>query len=87
MSKKLRAIIFKEGDWYVAHCVELRLMSQGKTMEEAQANLREAIEMFPERFGAPGSAKRPRDIVFYNSQVTPLRWLWVGNKRTCLGMN
>jgi predicted RNase H-like HicB family nuclease len=44
------AVITKEDKWYVARCVEL--VSQGKSIEEAQANLREAVELYIESFGA-----------------------------------
>ncbi|MEW6660272.1 MAG: type II toxin-antitoxin system HicB family antitoxin [Thermodesulfobacteriota bacterium] len=51
MSKKFTAVITREENWYVAHCVELGVVSQGKTIEEAQANLKEAVELFLESFG------------------------------------
>lgn len=41
-------IIEKEGDLYVALCAELDVASQGATVEEATANLREAVELFLE---------------------------------------
>jgi predicted RNase H-like HicB family nuclease len=50
-SKKFTAVLTKEGKWYVAHCVELGVVSQGKTVEEAQANLKEAVELYLESFG------------------------------------
>jgi predicted RNase H-like HicB family nuclease len=43
MSMKFTAVITKEENWYVSHCVELGVVSQGKTIEEAQANLKEAM--------------------------------------------
>ncbi len=42
------AILEKEGDLYVALCPELDVASQGATVEEATANLREAVELFLE---------------------------------------
>jgi predicted RNase H-like HicB family nuclease len=42
------AILEKEGDPYVALCPELDVASQGPTVEEATANLREAVELFLE---------------------------------------
>ncbi|MEX0803260.1 MAG: type II toxin-antitoxin system HicB family antitoxin [Candidatus Binatia bacterium] len=42
------AIIEKEGDQYVALCPELDVASQGTTVEEATANLKEAVELFLE---------------------------------------
>ncbi len=44
------AVITKEEKWYVAHCVELGVVSQGKTIEKAQANLKEAVELYNESF-------------------------------------
>lgn len=41
-------IIEKEGALYVALCPELDVASQGSTVEEATANLREAVELFLE---------------------------------------
>lgn len=51
MTKKFPAVIVKEPDWYVAHCIELGVVSQGKTIEDAKANLKEAVELFIESFG------------------------------------
>ena len=44
--RELTAIIEKEGSGYVALCPELDVASQGETIEEARANLIEAIELF-----------------------------------------
>jgi predicted RNase H-like HicB family nuclease len=48
MTYKFTASIVKEGDWYVAHAVELGVASQGKTIEEAEKNLQEAVELYLE---------------------------------------
>lgn len=42
------AILEKGGDLYVALCPELDVASQGATVEEAIANLKEAVELFLE---------------------------------------
>ena len=44
--KEVTAIIEREGDGYVALCPELDVASQGNTIEEARANLVEALELF-----------------------------------------
>jgi len=46
MNKQLTAIIEKEDDYYVALCPEVDVTSQGKSIEESLANLKEAIELF-----------------------------------------
>lgn len=48
MTYKFTTIISQEGKWYVARCLELGVVSQGKTIEGAQDNLREAVELFLE---------------------------------------
>jgi len=48
MTYRFTTIIIQEGKWYVARCVELGVVSQGKTVEEAQKNLREAVELYLE---------------------------------------
>ncbi len=42
------AVIHKEGDIYVADCPEVGTVSQGYTIEEAIANLKEATELYLE---------------------------------------
>ncbi|MGQ9627689.1 MAG: type II toxin-antitoxin system HicB family antitoxin [Anaerolineae bacterium] len=44
------AVIFKEDDLYVAECPEVGTVSQGYTIEEAIANLKEATELYLEEF-------------------------------------
>lgn len=47
MSKSdLKAIVWKEGIWYVAKALGLEIASQGKTRKEAVSNLQEAIDLF-----------------------------------------
>jgi predicted RNase H-like HicB family nuclease len=36
----------KEGDFYVAKCIDNNVASQGRTMDEAIANLKEALELY-----------------------------------------
>lgn len=44
------AVIHKEDDLYVAECPEVGTTSQGDTIEEAIANLKEATELYLEEF-------------------------------------
>ena len=48
--KTLSAIIHYEDSLYVAECPEIETVSQGKTIEEALDNLREATELYLEEF-------------------------------------
>jgi predicted RNase H-like HicB family nuclease len=57
------AVLHKEGEWFVAECPEVGTVSQGKTIDEAVANLREATELYLEEF-PPGDVSRPLVTVF-----------------------
>ena len=46
------AIINKEEDMFVAERPEIGTVSQGRTIEEALANLREATELYSEEFSS-----------------------------------
>lgn len=48
MTYRSTVVLLKEGKWYVARSVELGVVSQGRTINEAQENLREAIELYLE---------------------------------------
>jgi predicted RNase H-like HicB family nuclease len=49
-SRVFTAILKKEEDMYVAKCPEVGTVSQGRTVEEAIANLKEATELYLEEF-------------------------------------
>ncbi len=43
--------IWQKGSWFIARCPELDFVTQGKTLDEAQKNLLEVIEIqFEEMF-------------------------------------
>ena len=46
----LTAVLVKDGKWFTAHCPEVGTASQGKTVDEAVANLKEATELYLEEF-------------------------------------
>lgn len=48
MKLHFNTVIEQEGEYFVARCVELGVISQGKTIEEAQENLKEAVDLYLE---------------------------------------
>ncbi len=46
MLRKFTASVWQEDEWFVSHCNEIEIASQGKSVEEALQNLKEAIELF-----------------------------------------
>lgn len=69
MSRRFTAVIIKEEGWFVAHCVELGVVSQGKTIEDAQANLKEAVELYLETFGTDDLPQNTGEVVLYPLEV------------------
>lgn len=61
---KLTAIIEREGDGYVSLCPELDVASQGKSIEQARDNLKEALELFLEAASPEELKKRLRGDIF-----------------------
>jgi predicted RNase H-like HicB family nuclease len=45
MKQTFTARVWKEDDWVIAQCAEVDVASQGRTEQEALANLREALEL------------------------------------------
>lgn len=63
-SEQLTAIIEREGDGYTALCPELDVASQGSTVEDARANLRETVELFFETADASEVERRLHSEVY-----------------------
>ncbi len=57
MKRQFSASVSKEGDWYVAQCLEVDVASQGETEAQAMENLREALEL---HFEPPRASVAPR---------------------------
>lgn len=46
MKRTFTASVWQEDEWYVAQALEVDVASQGKSADEALANLQEAIELY-----------------------------------------
>jgi predicted RNase H-like HicB family nuclease len=55
---RLTAVIEKEDTWYVATCPELGVASQGRSFEEAEAMIKEAVELLLEEADEAEIARR-----------------------------
>ena len=45
MKQTFTASVWREGEWFVAQCLEVDVASQGESEAEALANLGEALEL------------------------------------------
>ena len=53
------AAITREGDWFVARCLQVEVTSQGESIEQVLANLREALELYFEDEPLPADVQPP----------------------------
>ena len=70
--RRLTAIIEREGDGYVSLCPELDVASQGDSLEEARANLIEALRLFFETADASEIDQRLHSDVFVTQVEVPV---------------
>jgi predicted RNase H-like HicB family nuclease len=68
----LTAIIEREDDIYVALCPEFDIVSQGGSIEDALANLREAVDLFLQAADSREVRERRRGQIFV-TQFLPTR--------------
>ena len=59
MTETFTAVVWREGEWYVAQCREFEVASQGDTKEEALENLSEALSV---HFSVPMATLLPEVI-------------------------
>ena len=74
MTRQLTAIIEREDDGYVALCPELDIASQGATVSEARASLKEALEMFFETASAAELQDRLHNEVYVTQVEVEGAW-------------
>ncbi|MBI4288203.1 MAG: type II toxin-antitoxin system HicB family antitoxin [Chloroflexi bacterium] len=45
MHRSIKAFVHKGDNYYVAECLEIAVVTQGKTLDETMANLQEAVAL------------------------------------------
>ena len=56
---RLTAAVTREERFYVARCLEVEVTSQGENLDEALANLKEALEIYFEDVPQPVTLETP----------------------------
>jgi predicted RNase H-like HicB family nuclease len=70
MKYRFSALITKENGWYVARCPELNVTSQGQNVEDARANLTEAMELYLETWGLPEQTPSEADSFWTTVEIS-----------------
>lgn len=71
-TRRFTAIIEREGDGFVSLCPELDIASQGASIEEARANLVEALTLFFETADASEVTRRYHSDVLVTQVEVPI---------------
>jgi predicted RNase H-like HicB family nuclease len=66
-SDTVHAVVSRSGGWYVAECLEIAVVTQGRTLDELVSNLREATDLHleGEAAAALGLVSSPRLAITY----------------------
>lgn len=69
--ESIHAAVSRSRDWYVAECAEVAVVTQGHTLDELVANLREAIALHLEGDDGPrlGFVQAPRLVLTYETTL------------------
>ena len=69
LQKTIKAIIKHSENQYVAECVEISVVTQGKTLDEVVSNLKEAVALHldGENLAEMGLTENPALVVTLNS--------------------
>lgn len=68
----IKAVIRKGEKLYVAECVEIAVVTQGKTLDETLANLREAVGLHLEDENLADLGLSPNPTIVLTMELEPL---------------
>jgi len=72
MRKTVNAFIFPGEIHYVAECVNINVVTQGKTLDETVANLQEAVELYFEEENMEELGFQPNPAIVITFELEPL---------------
>ena len=69
----VKAIVHKGERYYVAECVEIAVVTQGKTLDETLENLREAVALHLEGEDPTEFGLAPTPTILVTMELEPVR--------------
>jgi predicted RNase H-like HicB family nuclease len=72
MEKTIKALIYHDGEYYCAKCLEIDVFTQGKTIDETIKNLKEAVSLHLEGVNPAtyGLIKEPGLLIMFESDLS-----------------
>jgi predicted RNase H-like HicB family nuclease len=71
--QNIQAIVHADGDGYVAECADLNAVTQGDTLDETLANLREVVALALEDEDLAERGLVPDPTILVTVELEPLR--------------
>jgi len=73
MERTVKALIYSDGQYYCAKCFEIDVFTQGKTLDEAIKNLKEAVTLHLEDINPAdyGLGKNPSLLIMMEEELQP----------------
>ena len=72
MKRSIKAVIYPEDDGYVVECPDVRVFTQGDTLDDAMANLKEAIALALDGEDAAEYGLVPDPSILVTIELEPL---------------
>lgn len=72
MRRSIKAFVYRGEQYYVAECVELAVVTQGKTLDETITNLQEAVALHLEGEDPVEFGLAPNPSLLVTIEVEPL---------------
>jgi predicted RNase H-like HicB family nuclease len=72
MKKIIQVHIYKGEKYYIAECIDLPVVTQGKTLDELVANLKEAVELHLEGENLTEYDLVPQPTIIANLEIDSL---------------
>lgn len=73
MQRTIKAFIHKGEAYYVAQCLEINVVTQGKTLDETIANLQEAVSLHLEGEDPAEFGLAPNPTLLVTFELEPVR--------------
>jgi len=72
MQHTIKAFIRKGEKYYIAECLEINVVTQGKTIDETIANLKEAVTLHLEGENLPELGLAPNPTLLVTIELEPI---------------
>lgn len=73
LQKTIKAVVYRSEDFYVAECVGISVVTQGRTLDETLRNLQEAVGLYLEGEDPAEFGLAPEPSIVVTLEMEPVR--------------